>query len=149
MNGQQKSTIMEKLRGPLILERGERFLRVWKHQAPQQERFAGIDCQELHAEVGAAKEARERVLAAEVRLRGLRLERDQADRKLAKKMMRVATGVRGEPGYGEDCGVYRALGFVPHLRIAAEGRGKRKRRRPGRSVDEIRALRFTEISIRE
>ena len=49
---------MEKLRGPLILERGERFLSVWKHQTPEHERFAGIDYQELHAEVEAAKEAR-------------------------------------------------------------------------------------------
>ena len=54
MNRQSEPTTMEKLRGPLILERGERFLSVWKHQAPEQERFAGIDYQELHAEVAAA-----------------------------------------------------------------------------------------------
>jgi hypothetical protein len=48
---------MEKLRGPHILERGELFLRVWQHQAPQHERFAGIDCQELNAEINAVKEA--------------------------------------------------------------------------------------------
>ena len=86
---------MEKLRGPHIVERGERFLSVWKHQAPEQERFAGIDYQELDAEVDAAKEVRERVRAAEISLRGLRLERDQADRKLARKLVRVAAGVRG------------------------------------------------------
>jgi hypothetical protein len=116
---------MEKLRGPLILERGERFLSVWKHQAPEHERFAGIDYQELLAEVDAAKEARERVLVAEISLRGLRLERDQADRQLAKKLIRVAAGVRGEPKYGEDCGVYRALGFVP-LSENRSGRPRKK-----------------------
>lgn len=115
---------MEKLRGPHILERGELFLRVWQHQAPQHERFAGIDCQELNAEIDAVKEARERVRAAETLLRGLRLERDQADRKLAKKLMRIASGVRAEPAFGEDCGVYRALGFVP----LSENRGGRPRK---------------------
>ena len=125
---------MEKLRGPLILERGERFLSVWKHQAPEQERFAGIDYQELHAEVDVAKKARERVLAAEISLRGLRLERDQADRKLAKKLMRVAAGVRGEPAYGEDCGVYRALGFVPF----SENRSGRPRKKKAAKVRKAR-----------
>jgi hypothetical protein len=104
---------MEKLRGPNIVKRGEQFLRTWKHLASDQENFAGIDYQELHAEVDGAKAARERVLAVESWLRGLRLERDQADRKLAKKLIRVACGVRAEPAFGEDCGVYRALGFVP------------------------------------
>jgi hypothetical protein len=116
---------MEKLRGPHIVERGERFLSVWKHQAPEQERFAGIDYQELDAEVDAAKEVRERVRAAEISLRGLRLERDQADRKLARKLVRVAAGVRGEPAYGEDCGVYRALGFV----TLSENRSGRPRKK--------------------
>ncbi|MEX1114352.1 MAG: hypothetical protein WEB53_03825, partial [Akkermansiaceae bacterium] len=83
---------MSKLRGPHILERGEQFLRVWKHQAPDHPRFAGIDYPELKAEVEAAREARERVRAVESWLRGLRLERDQADRKLARKLMRVASG---------------------------------------------------------
>jgi len=116
---------MEKLRGPHILERGERFLRTWKHQAPEQERFAGIDYEALQAEVDAAKEARERVRAVEMWLRGLRLERDQADRKLARKLMRVVSGVRAEPAYGEDCGLYRALGFVP----LSENRSGRPRKR--------------------
>lgn len=116
---------MEKLRGPNIVKRGEHFLSVWKHQAPKHERFAGIDYQELEAEVNAAQEVRERVLAAEISLRALRFERDQADRKLAKKLIRVAAGVRGEPAYGEDCGVYRALGFVPF----SENRSGRPRKK--------------------
>lgn len=126
MHGYPKSTTMEKLRGPNILKRGERFLSVWKHQAPEQERFAGIDYQELEAEVNAAKEARERVRAVELWLRGMRLERDEADRKLAKKLLRVASGVRAEPAYGEDCGVYRALGFVP-LSENRSGRPRKKK----------------------
>jgi hypothetical protein len=62
----------------------------------------------------------------ELWLQGLRLERDQADQKLAKKLMRVAAGVRGEPAYGEDCGVYRAMGFVP-LSENRSGRPRKKK----------------------
>jgi hypothetical protein len=124
---------MEKLRGPNIVKRGERFLRTWKHQASDQENFAGIDYQELHAEVDGAKAARERVLAVESWLRGLRLERDQADRKLAKKLIRVACAVRAEPAYGEDCGVYRALGFVP-LSENRSGRPRKKKPQKARKT---------------
>jgi hypothetical protein len=117
---------MEKLRGAHILERGKRFLMVWKRQAPEQESFAGIRYEELHAEVEEAREARERVLAVEAWLRGLRLERDKADRKLAIKLKRVACGVCAEPGYGDDCGFIRALGFVPHSEIRSGRPRKRK-----------------------
>ena len=124
---------MEKLRGTHILARGEHFLRVWKHQAPEQEQFAGIGYGELQAEVDTAKALREQVRAVEVWLRGLRLERDQADRKLAGKLIRIAKGVQAEPGYGDDCGFYRALGFVPlsenrsgRPRKKASGKGRRK-----------------------
>jgi hypothetical protein len=116
---------MEKLRGIHILERGEKFLRVWKHQAPRQEHFAGIDYQELQSEVEAVKEVRERLRAAELLLRALRQERNQADQKLAKKLIRLANGVRAEPGYGDDCGLYRALGFVPFSEIRS-GRPRKK-----------------------
>ena len=117
---------MEKLRGAHILERGKRFLMIWKHQAPEQENFAGIGYEELHAEVEEARKARERVLAMEVTLRGLRLERNKADRKLAAKLRQVACGVCAEPEYGDDSGLFRALGFVPHSEIRSGRPRKRK-----------------------
>jgi hypothetical protein len=129
----ERNNAMEKLRGPHILERGERFLRVWKHQAPEQERFAGIDHEQLQAGVDAAKEARERVRAVEVWLRSLRLERDQAEQKLARQLMRVASGVRAEPAYGEDSGFYRALGFVP---ISENRSGRPRKQTATRSRDK-------------
>ena len=104
---------MEKLRGSHLLDRGERFLSCWEELATPETEFAGIRHQELKDGVATAQAARERVRAVELWLRGLRLERDQADRQLAGKLTRVASGVRADPAYGEDCGLYRALGFVP------------------------------------
>lgn len=117
---------MEKLRGPHIVERGEHFLLCWKEQVPEGTRFAGIDRKDLKYEVEAAKEARERVRSVEIWLRSLRFERDQADRKLAKKLMKVAAGVRADPEHGEDCAFYRALGFVP-LSENRSGRPRKKK----------------------
>jgi hypothetical protein len=52
-----------------------------------------------------------------------------------KKLMRVASGVRGEPAYGEDCGVYRALGFVP-LSENRSGRPQKKKATKTRKARE-------------
>ena len=74
---------MEKLRGSHLLDRGERFLSCWEELATPETEFAGIRHQELKDGVATAQAARERVRAVELWLRGLRLERDQADRLLA------------------------------------------------------------------
>ncbi len=122
-----RNDTMEKLRGSHILERGERFLTCWKELASTETRFAGMSHQELKDEVEVAKAARERVRSVETWLRSLRFERDQADKKLASKLMRVASGVRGDPAFGEDCGFYRALGFVPFSEIRS-GRPRKPRK---------------------
>ena len=121
---------MEKLRGPHILKRGEHFLLCWREQAETGKEFAGTSHQELTDDVEQARAARERVRAVEQWLRSLRFERDQADRKLARKLMRLAAGVRADPAYGEDCGFYRALGFVP-ISENRSGRPKKARTRKG------------------
>ncbi len=123
---------MKKLRGSHIMERGEKFLSCWKELASQDTSFAGIGHQELKDEMEAAKIAREQVQAAEMRLRSLRFQRDQADRKLAEKLMRLASGVRAEPGYGEDSGFYRALGFVP---LSENRSGRPRKPKTGNAQD--------------
>lgn len=105
---------MKKLRGIHILKRGEHFLCCWKELATEDTVFSGTHYRDLKSDVEAAKAAREKVRAAELLLSGLRLERDRAERTLADKLIQVACGVRGTPGFGEDCGFYRALGFIPH-----------------------------------
>ena len=123
---------MEKLRGSHLLDRGERFLTCWQELATPETEFAGIRHQELKDGVATAQAARERVRAVELWLRGLRLERDQADRQLAVKLQRVASGVRADPAFGDDCGLYRALGFVP-LSENRSGRPRKAMAKPGKA----------------
>ena len=105
---------MKKLRGIQILQRGENFLSCWKELASEDTEFCGTRYPDLKSAVEAAKAAREKVRSAELLLSGLRFERDRAERTLADKLIQVACGVRGTPGFGDDCGFYRALGFIPH-----------------------------------
>ena len=105
---------MKKLRGIHILKRGEQFLCCWKELASEDTVFCGIRYRDLETDVKAAKAAREKVRAAELLLDALRLKRDRVERSLADRLIQVASGVRGTPGFGEDCGFYSALGFIPH-----------------------------------
>ena len=119
--------LMKKLRDRHILDRGKHFARCWKELAPD-DVFAGVTRDDLTAGCDEVKRIRERIAAVESWLRGLRLERDQADRKLANQLKRVAAGVRADPDHGEDCGLYRALGFVPKSEIRS-GRPRKPRKK--------------------
>lgn len=102
---------MQKLRHHHILDRAKHFLTCWTHQAADAT-FAGMQSADLAAEAALAQKAREDVLAAEVSLRALRHTRALADRRLAEKLRRFASGVRAHPDYGSNSPFYQALGFV-------------------------------------
>ena len=51
--------------------------------------------------------------AAQSKVDGLLIARDKTVAALNEKMLLLAHAIRGNPRYGEDCPLYRALGFVP------------------------------------
>lgn len=115
--------LMKKLRNHHILDRAIDFLTVWKQFAPDA-KFGNTSADELELKMREASEIRQEIQATETRLSGLRLKRDQTERKLADELIRLAHGVRGHPGFGGDSPFYRALGFVPN----SENRSGRPRK---------------------
>lgn len=77
--------------------------------------------------------------------RGARVERGQADHKLAGKLLRVASGVRADPASGEDCE------FLPGARIRPD---QREREEPpaqgeaGKSQGQARPNVSAKVSVR-
>jgi hypothetical protein len=115
---------MKKLRNQHILGRARDFLSAWHNIAPAA-KFGGTSVDELEQKTREAEQIRQEIFAAETRLSGLRLKRDQTERALADELIRLAYGVRGHPDYGGDSPFYRALGFVPN----SENRSGRPRKR--------------------
>ena len=83
--------------------------------------------EQLEAKLREAEKIRGEIASALARLSALRLQRDQTERALAKDLIRLANGVRGHPGYGDDSPFYSSLGFVPHSRIRS-GRPRKAKR---------------------
>lgn len=92
--------------------RRNRFLKAWEQFAPDAT-FAEMTLAEFKAKSEEPFKVRDVIEDARTKLRGLTLERNQADQVLNDDFILIAHGIRGDKAFGEDCPFYRALGFVP------------------------------------
>lgn len=103
------------------LKRRDQFLAAWQQFAPA-ETLGGLTLAQFEAEAQKPTAVRTRLKAAQAQVRGITLERAKADEVLNEQFVRIANSVRGNPDFGVDSPLYRALGFVP----------KSERKRPRR-----------------
>jgi prophage DNA circulation protein len=103
---------MAKANTKTVLQRREKFLTAWREHAPDAT-FAETSLAEFEAQTNNLDLVIQQMKAAQSKLDGFMLDRDKAVHELNEKMLLIAHGIRGTPQYGEDCSLYRALGFVP------------------------------------
>jgi len=92
--------------------RRERIRTAWAEHAPA-ETFAGRALNEFIADTSDVVRVREEIDATRAKLAGLYLQRAQVDAAARDIMSLVINSVRGNPAFGEDSMLYRAMGFVP------------------------------------
>lgn len=92
--------------------RRERIRTAWSELAPG-ETFAGLALNEFVADTSAVVSLREEIDATRAKLAGLRQQRAQVDAAARDTMSLVINSVRGNPAFGEDSALYRAMGFIP------------------------------------
>ena len=92
--------------------RREKFVSSWRQHAPEAT-FANRSLAEFEAETAKAMEVRDRIMMVQNELVGLIGERKNLDLPMSDLMLLIAHAVRGNPEYGENSPLYRALGFVP------------------------------------
>jgi|688.fasta_scaffold07377_5 hypothetical protein len=97
-----------------ITSRRERIRTAWSELAPA-ETFAGLALNEFVADTVDSVTLREEIDATRAKLAGLYLQREQADAETRNTMQLVINSVRGNPAFGEDSALYRAMGFVPKI----------------------------------
>ena len=95
-----------------ITSRRERIRTAWSELAPA-ETFAGLALNEFVADTADSVTLREEIDATKAKLAGLYLQREHADAEARNIMQLVINSVRGNPVFGEDSALYRAMGFVP------------------------------------
>lgn len=98
-----------------MIERRSKFLTAWKEGA-ETAVFSMMSLEEFEAATQKSVSVRERIITAKAQLSLLNQERVQADEETGRVLKLVASGVRGDPQYGEESPLYRAMGYVPSNR---------------------------------
>jgi hypothetical protein len=75
--------------------------------------FAGFTLAQFEEASMEPLQVRKTMEAAKTKLAGLKLKRDKAEETLNEKLVLIANSIRGTPEYGQDCELYRSLGFIP------------------------------------
>lgn len=103
---------MAKFQYPKIADRRNSFTRVWQELAPS-DSFAEMTIAQFTAATTATVTLRDDIETTRAQLTALLQQRELADEETRKTIKLVINAVRGNPQYGENSPLYRALGYVP------------------------------------
>jgi hypothetical protein len=106
-----------------VSQRREQIIASWREFAPDAT-FANLTLVQFEVESQKALDVRSRMAALQTQLKGIKIERDQADEAQAELFVSVSNSIRGNPDFGLNSPLYRSLGFVP----------KMERKRPQRAM---------------
>lgn len=106
-----KNVIMKKQSSESVRRRRNQFIASWREYAPDAI-FGKLTLSQFEEQSNVPLEVRQRLLDAETKASGLRLERNQADQAFNKLVLNIANAIRGNDEHGEDSALYRSLGYV-------------------------------------
>jgi hypothetical protein len=102
---------MSELRNKPVLARAQQFIFAWRQFAPEVE-LAAFKLSDLELRLHNAQLLRTEILKAETTLNRLRFARNQGEKELSHQLTLITYGVRGHEDLGQDCAMYRAMGYV-------------------------------------
>lgn len=95
-----------------VTDRLERFEKVWEELAPELS-FGGMTLAQFRAATQPSRDERSTIVSLDAMRSAAAKRREEADEASWKAIELVVNGVRGNPDFGSDSSLYRALGFVP------------------------------------
>jgi hypothetical protein len=87
------------------------FRVAWRDMAPEAT-FAGMSLAQFEEATQSPMRLRGEIVALERQWEGKKAERLIADSAANELLDLVVNSVRGTPGFGQDCALYRALGYI-------------------------------------
>lgn len=97
---------------PPTAERIGIFQAAWREIAAEAS-FAGMTLAQFETQTAPLAQSLQRLQALDAQYAAELKARDEADAAARETMRLIANAVRGDPAYGEDSHLYRAMGFVP------------------------------------
>ena len=92
-------------------ERIERFQDSWEEMAPGAS-FAGMTLEEFRIATELPLALRREIVRLETQVVAKTVETEIADKQADQLLDLVVNSVRGTPGFGPDCALYKAFGYV-------------------------------------
>lgn len=89
----------------------QKFRLSWREMAPEAS-FAGMTLAQFEEAVSGSLAVRDEIESLESQLDGKKAEKLIADAAANEVLDLVVNSVRGTPGFGQDCPLYRAFGYV-------------------------------------
>jgi hypothetical protein len=123
---------MTKYSTAAVTRKRAQFLSSWAEYA-QDKSFAGMTLAEFELKSTEPLDVRKDLGDARTKAGGLILKRDQADEVLNSDLLLIAHAIRADTEFGEDCPLYRSLGFVPKSERKS---GRRRQDSPAPSETE-------------
>lgn len=108
----QKPNMATKRKYPPTAERVGIFQAAWREIAPEGN-FAGMTLAAFETQTALLAQSTQRLQSLAAQTSAEVKARAEADAAAREAMRIVAHAVRGDPAYGEDSALYRAMGFVP------------------------------------
>jgi hypothetical protein len=123
---------MSKYSSTALTRKRAQFLSSWAEYA-QGKSFAGMTLAEFEVKSKEPLDVRKDLGDARTKVSGLLLKREKADDTLNEDLLLIAHAIRADKDLGEDCPLYRSLGFVPKSERKS---GRRRGDSPGLPVTE-------------
>jgi hypothetical protein len=123
---------MSKYSSTALTRKRAQFLSSWAEYA-QGKSFAGMTLAEFEVKSKEPLDVRKDLGDARTKVSGLLLKREKADDTLNEDLLLIAHAIRADKDLGEDCQLYRSLGFVPKSERKS---GRRRGDSPGLPVTE-------------
>ena len=89
----------------------ESFRAAWRDMAPEAT-FAGMTLAQFDEAISVPLKVRDDIVALERQWEGKKAEKLIADAAANELLDLVVNSVRGTPGFGADCALYRAFGYT-------------------------------------
>lgn len=123
---------MSKYSSTALTRKRAQFLSSWAEFA-QNKSFAGMTLAEFEVKSMEPLNVRKDLGDARTKVGGLLLKREKADDTLNEDLLLIAHAIRADKDLGEDCPLYRSLGFVPKSERKS---GRRRGGSPGLPITE-------------
>ena len=93
----------------------------WRALSPESS-FSGMTLAQAEAALAPPMELRERILALEKEVEGLKMLRIDEDAAASKLLDAIVSSVKGDLDHGKDSPLYRAFGYIRQSEIKARSR---------------------------